>query len=624
MLADWQELTLGNLGRIVTGKTPPGSIPGAFGGDIPFVTPSDMDGRKIITTTDRYLTDTGGETIRGSRLPAGAVMISCIGSDMGKAAVAGRDCVTNQQINSIIVDDSFSGEFVYYNLSNRRHELRHQAAAGSAQPILNKGDFSRLEIKVPPLPEQKAIAAVLGALDDKIELNRRMNATLEALARTLFQSWFVDFDPVRAKLDGRQPTGLDHTTAALFPNEFEDSELGSIPKGWNLVSLPEAIDVNPRRKLQPGTVASYLDMKNMPTQGHCPDEVIQREFTSGTKFQDGDTLLARITPSLEKGKTAFVDFLKDEEVGWGSTEYIVLAAKPPLPPQSVYLLARSDALRAHAIQNMTGTTTFKSEIFIVVMNIAWTYLLHAYYRKHHIEYRYFEGGLQILGTGALHQCLADQLKYALATYTQSGGKGSPSIDTAKAIAVMLEKHEIACDMMHGFDWSKWHTGTPAEKMSLLPGAQEHILQQENGKERFVQVVTELLQAFALCAGTDDAIAIRDDIGFFQQVKIALAKPRAPRKTTEELDHAVRQLVAKAIAPEGEIIDVFSAAGLKQPDISILSDQFLAEVRELKYKDVAAELLAKLLGDEIKSAIETKLSSEPRILGDAQEDPQRLS
>jgi type I restriction enzyme R subunit len=195
--------------------------------------------------------------------------------------------------------------------------------------------------------------------------------------------------------------------------------------------------------------------------------------------------------------------------------------------------------------------------------------------------------------------LADQLKYALATYTQSGGKGSPSIDTAAAIAVMLEKHEIACGMMHDFNWSKWHKGTPAEKMSLLPGAQEHILKQENGKHRFVQIVTELSQAFALCAGTDDAIEIRDDIGFFQAVKAALAKKRGESKSTEVLDHAVRQLVAKAIAPEGEIIDVFQAAGLKQPDISILSDQFLAEVRGLKYKNVAAELLAKLLGDEIK-------------------------
>jgi len=136
-------------------------------------------------------------------------------------------------------------------------------------------------------------------------------------------------------------------------------------------------------------------------------------------------------------------------------------------------------------------------------------------------------------------------------------------------------------------------------MALLPGAQEHILQQDNGKERFVQVVAELSQAFALCAGTEEAIGIRDDIGFFQAVKAALSKKRGERKLTEDLDHAVRQLVAKAIAPEGEIIDVFQAAGLKQPDLSILSDQFLAEVRALKYKNVAAELLAKLLGDEIK-------------------------
>jgi len=226
----------------------------------------------------------------------------------------------------------------------------------SSVPGVNRNDLHQIPVRIPPLPEQKAIAAVLGALDDKIELNRRMSVTLEAMARARFQSWFVDFDPVRAKLDGRQPTGLDPATAVLFPNEFVDSELGPIPKGWNVVPLPDAIEVNARRKLQPGTLAPYLDMKNMPTQGHCPDEVIHREFTSGTKFQNGDTLLARITPCLENGKTAFVDFLTEDEIGWGSTEYIVFSPKPPLPPQFGYLLARSDSLRAHAIQNMTGTS----------------------------------------------------------------------------------------------------------------------------------------------------------------------------------------------------------------------------------------------------------------------------
>ena len=243
MGGEWKDLTLGDMGRIVTGKTPLTAVEGNFGGQIPFVTPSDMDGRRTIRTTARYLTETGATSVRGSKIPAGSVMVSCIGSDMGKAVIAGRDCVTNQQINSIVVDDRFSSEFVYYNLSTRKNEIRHQAAGGSAQPILNKGDFSRLEITLPPLAEQRAIAVVLGALDDKIELNRRMNATLEATARALFQSWFVDFDPVRAKLDGRQPVGMDVATAALFPASFVETELGHIPHGWEVKTLVEVIEL---------------------------------------------------------------------------------------------------------------------------------------------------------------------------------------------------------------------------------------------------------------------------------------------------------------------------------------------------------------------------------------------
>ena len=226
----------------------------------------------------------------------------------------------------------------------------------SSVPGVNRNDLHRIPVLLPPLAEQKAIAAVLGTLDDKIELNRRMNATLEAMARALFQSWFVDFDPVRAKLDGRPPVALDPATAALFSEHLEDSPLGHIPKGWTAQRLPDAIEVNPRRTLKSGAIAPYLDMKNLPTQGHSAEEVIDREFSSGTKFHNGDTLLARITPCLENGKTGYVDFLEDGQVGWGSTEYIVLAPKPPLPPQFGYLLARSDALRTHAIQNMTGTS----------------------------------------------------------------------------------------------------------------------------------------------------------------------------------------------------------------------------------------------------------------------------
>ncbi len=195
--------------------------------------------------------------------------------------------------------------------------------------------------------------------------------------------------------------------------------------------------------------------------------------------------------------------------------------------------------------------------------------------------------------------LADQLKHALATYTESGGQGSPSIDTAQAIALMQEKHEVACGIMHGFNWDKWTTGKPAERLGLIPAGQEHVLQQENGKARFVQVVTDLSRVFALCAATDEAVELRDDIAFFQAIKAQLAKTSGTQRPPEELDLAIRQLVSSAIMTGEGIIDVFTAAGLKKPDISILSDQFLAEVRGLKHKNVAAELLAKLLKDEIK-------------------------
>ena len=196
--------------------------------------------------------------------------------------------------------------------------------------------------------------------------------------------------------------------------------------------------------------------------------------------------------------------------------------------------------------------------------------------------------------------LADQLKKALATYTESGGQGDPTFDTAQAIAVMLEKHGIACDMMHGFKWDKWTTGKPADRLALIPAGQQHILEQEDGKKRWVQVVTELSRAFALCAASDEATEIRDGVCFFQAIQAALSKQSTNnQKTPEQIDAAIRQLVSKAITTEGQVIDVFTAAGLPKPDISILSDQFLAEIRGLKYKNVAAELLEKLLKDELK-------------------------
>jgi len=195
--------------------------------------------------------------------------------------------------------------------------------------------------------------------------------------------------------------------------------------------------------------------------------------------------------------------------------------------------------------------------------------------------------------------LAHELKQALATYTESGGTGQTAIDQAEAVAVMKEKYEVCCDLFHGFEWSRWKIGKPEERLALLPAAQEHILAQENGRERLLKAVFELSKAFALAVPHEEALAIRDDVAFFQAVRAALAK-RAPaeERPEEELDHAIRQIISRAIAPEG-VVDLFAAAGLKKPDISILSDEFLAEVRGMPQKNLAVEVLRKLLEGEIR-------------------------
>jgi len=210
--------------------------------------------------------------------------------------------------------------------------------------------------------------------------------------------------------------------------------------------------------------------------------------------------------------------------------------------------------------------------------------------------------------------LAQDLKKALAVYTESGGKGRTAVDQEEAVEIMLEKYEVCCVLFHGFDWSLWTKGTPAQKLSLLPLAQEHILKEAEGKERLLKSVNELSLAFALAVPHSEAIRIRDDVGFFQAVRSAIAKETFERRgPVEEMNHAIRQIISRAISSD-EVLDIFAAAGLKKPDISILSDEFLGEVRGMPQKNLAVELLRKLLTEEIKvrsrkNLVQSRLFSE---------------
>ena len=196
--------------------------------------------------------------------------------------------------------------------------------------------------------------------------------------------------------------------------------------------------------------------------------------------------------------------------------------------------------------------------------------------------------------------IASDLKTALATYTQSGGKGAPTLDQNEAVAAMLEKFEIVEQMFNGFDYKKYFEVDTRTKLTIILEAQEHILGLEDGKNRYTKQVALLSQAFALSVPNLKAMEIKDEVGFFQAVKARLTKfePTGTGKSDAEIETAIRQIVDKAVVSEG-IVDVFDAAGIKKPDISILSDEFLVEIQGMERKNLALELLKKLLNDEIK-------------------------
>jgi|SRR5882672_694625 len=365
MADDWRKATVGEIAAPVRNAL----VGGPFGSNlvsrdyvaagVPVIRGQNMAGRWIAGEF-AYVTDAKADSLEANLARPDDIVFTQRGTLGQVSAVPSakfdRYLVSQSQMKLTVNREIADPLFIYYVFSTAEQQAYiRQNAIQTGVPHTNLGILRATPVPLPPLLEQRAIAHVLGTLDDKIELNRRMNDTLEAMARALFKSWFVNFDPVRAKAEGRDP-GLPKPLADLFPDRLVDSELGEIPEGWEVASLPGVVDVNPTRALRKGVEAPYLDMANMPTHGHSADDVVDRAFGSGMRFINGDTLVARITPCLENGKTAFVDFLQAGQVGWGSTEYIVLRPKPPLPEEYAYCLARSAEFREFAIQSMTGTS----------------------------------------------------------------------------------------------------------------------------------------------------------------------------------------------------------------------------------------------------------------------------
>ena len=201
-MGEWKSFQVGEIGKVITGKTPKTSISDNYGGYIPFLTPSDDMSVKYVRKTAKTLTEKGLSEVKNAILPANSVCVSCIGSDLGKVVITTRPTVTNQQINSIVVDEArFDISFVYYAMRILGKKLNFISKTSTAVPIVNKSSFSSYEIECPSLKKQKQIAAVLSVLDAKIECNRMINDNLMQQAVTIFKSWFVEYSP----FDGIEP-----------------------------------------------------------------------------------------------------------------------------------------------------------------------------------------------------------------------------------------------------------------------------------------------------------------------------------------------------------------------------------------------------------------------------------
>ena len=348
--AGWKEHRLGDITDWASGGTPPKSKLEYWGENIPWISASSMDGNRY---SDSKLKVTKLGLQSGTKLALkNTILLLVRGSILHqkiRVGIAERDVSFNQDVKAITIKDGVVEPWflLLWFVAQEEELLNLVENTGIGAGKLDTKILQDMKVMVPPDGERHKILTFAKAVEDKIELNRQINKNLESMAQALFKSWFVDFDPVidnalakgnsipeelqkkaavrkTIREDATQPKLPEHIQQ-LFPNEFELSEeIGWIPKGWNATSTADALEINPKLKLAKGSVSKFADMKTLPIRGYSVNGVIEKEFKGGAKFSNGDVLLARITPCLENGKTAIADFLEEGEVGFGSTEFIVL------------------------------------------------------------------------------------------------------------------------------------------------------------------------------------------------------------------------------------------------------------------------------------------------------------
>ena len=373
--SEWHEVPVSKVAVAVIGGTPARSAVEYWGGDIPWATAKDVAAvsSRYLDQVQECITEQGLESSAAKLMPAGTVVITARGT-VGALAQLRREMTFNQTCYAILPKDGLDNDFLYWALKGTLSEMR-SLTYGTVFETITRRTFDSWRIPVPPLPEQRAIAHILGTLDDKVELNRRMNATLEGMARALFQSWFVDFDLVRAKAALRRhaaaqitpPQGgsdwrvdrarayldaMDPAIAALFPDRFVDSVLGEIPAGWGAGKLGNVAE-NPRRGVQPDDIGPgtfYIALEHMPKRCIALSEWDTTASVGSNKyaFRRGEFLFGKLRPYFHKAGIAPVE-------GVCSTDIVVIAPNASPWASFVLLCVSSDEFVAYTDQTSTGT-----------------------------------------------------------------------------------------------------------------------------------------------------------------------------------------------------------------------------------------------------------------------------
>lgn len=334
----WEKVKLGDICKHVTsGGTPKSSIKEYYEPkQIPWLKTKEVNYCRIYET-ESYISKDGLDNSSAKMIPQNSVIVAMYGQGdtAGRVAINKIPLTTNQACCNLIIDETKAYyEFVYYQLVTL-YEKMVSLKNGGAQPNLNAAIIKSIEIKLPPLKTQRYIADILSSYDNLIENNQRQIKLLEEAAQRLYKEWFVDL---------------------RFPGHENTKIVDGVPEGWNWCKLEDAIQLDPKVTLTKERMKQFIPMSALSTSSMVLDESQFTETTSnsGSKFQNGDTLLSRITPCLENGKTAYVSGIKSDEGAVGSTEYIVMRAKT-INSYMVYLLARTDDFRQSAINSMSGS-----------------------------------------------------------------------------------------------------------------------------------------------------------------------------------------------------------------------------------------------------------------------------